>query len=34
MNGEVKQISPLTIQGKTNFIALINNDVPKVFRLK
>jgi enediyne biosynthesis protein E4 len=34
MNGEVKQISPLTIQGKTNFIALINNDVPKVFKLK
>ena len=34
MNGEVKQISPITIQGKTNFISLINNDVPKVFRLK
>ena len=34
MNGEVKQISPLIIQGKTNFIALINNDVPKVFRLR
>ncbi len=34
MNGEVKQISPLMIQGKTNFIALINNDVPKVFKLR
>jgi enediyne biosynthesis protein E4 len=34
MNGEVKQISPMTIQGKTNFIALINNDVPRVFRVR
>jgi enediyne biosynthesis protein E4 len=34
MNGEVKQISPMTIQGKTNFIALINNDVPRVFKLR
>ena len=34
MNGEVKQISPIKIQGKMNFMALINNDVPKVFRLK
>ncbi len=34
MNGEVKQISPITIQGKINFMALINNDVPKVFRLR
>ena len=34
MNGEVKQISPITIQGKTNFISLINNEVPKVFRLR
>jgi enediyne biosynthesis protein E4 len=34
MNGEVKQIGAITIKGKTNFIALINNDVPKVFKLK
>ena len=34
MNGELRQISPITIQGKQNFIALINNDVPKIFRLK
>jgi enediyne biosynthesis protein E4 len=34
MNGEVKQISPLMIQGKTNFITLINNDVPRVFKLR
>ena len=34
MNGEVKQISPITIHGKINFVALINNDVPKVFRLR
>ncbi|MDZ7899740.1 MAG: VCBS repeat-containing protein [Arcicella sp.] len=34
MNGEVKQISPINLQGKPNFIALINNDVPKIFRLR
>ena len=34
MNGEVKQISPITIQGKINFISLLNNDVPKVFKLR
>ena len=34
MNGEVKQIGVITIKGKMNFIALINNDVPKVFKLK
>jgi enediyne biosynthesis protein E4 len=34
MNGEIRQISPINIHGKPNFIALINNDVPKIFRLK
>ena len=34
MNGELRQISPIMIQGKQNFIALINNDGPKIFRLK
>ena len=34
MNGELRQISPIIIQGKQNFIALLNNDFPKIFRLK
>lgn len=33
MNGEVKQISAIMINKKPNFLALINNSVPKVFKL-
>ena len=33
-NGEVRQIKPITIQGKVNFLTLLNNDVPKVFRVR
>jgi hypothetical protein len=34
MNGEVKQISPIKIQGKVNFLTLLNNEVPKLFQFK
>ncbi|MDR6561106.1 MULTISPECIES: FG-GAP-like repeat-containing protein [unclassified Arcicella] len=34
MNGEVKQISPIKIEGKVNFLTLLNNDVPKIFKFK
>jgi enediyne biosynthesis protein E4 len=34
IDGEVRQLSFINIQGKPNMIALINNDAPKVFSLK
>ena len=32
-NGEIKQISPLLIEKKLNLLTLINNEVPKLYRL-
>ncbi len=34
MNGEVKQILPITIKQKESYLALLNNQVPMVFQLK
>lgn len=34
LNGEIKQIVPLKMKGQVNYLALVNNDFPKVFRLK
>jgi hypothetical protein len=31
INGEVKQISPITINGRRYLINLVNNDRPKLF---
>ncbi|MFN3380879.1 MAG: hypothetical protein ACK41O_15585, partial [Runella zeae] len=33
MDGQTKQILPITIQGQKSVICLINNTVPKVFRV-
>lgn len=32
-NGEIKQISPITIQNKVHLLTLLNNSTPKLFRL-
>jgi tmRNA-binding protein len=34
LNGEIKQILPVKVKTQTEYLALINNEVPRLFALK